>query len=89
MQLREEETAWRGTRKLQETNEHGEQGNIGAATASAAAEEVVRRKIIDLKRADHKLSQVKFEAKAKDIEDVEANLYVPKQGALIMFDPLT
>ena len=89
MQLREVETACRETRKLQERKENGDQDNIGAATAAAAAEEMVQRKIIDLKQAAQELSQVSFEAKAKELEGVDTGLFVPTQAALSMFDSAT
>ena len=42
-----------------------------------------------LKLAAQELSQVNFEAKAKELEGVESGLFVPSQGALSMFDPAT
>lgn len=86
-QLREVENACQESQKLQETT--ASRDNIEATTAAAAAEEKVQRKIIDLRSAAQKLSEVNFEAKAKEIEGVMEGLFVPSQGALSMFDPPT
>ena len=58
---------------------------IGALTS----EEKVHRQIIDLRSAAQKLSEINFEAKAKEIEGAMEGLFVPTQGALSMFDPPT
>ena len=88
-QLRQVEEATRESRRLQDRQLAGDRDDISAATASAAAEEVVQRRIIDLRLAAQELSQVNFEAKAKELEAVEAGLFVRSQGALSMFDPAT
>ena len=89
MQLRSVEESCRSKRRLETEQKTGDQDDISASTAIAAADEVVHRKIIDLKLAAQELSQVDFEAKAKELEGVESGLFVPSQGALSMFDPAT
>ena len=89
MQLRSVEDSCRSKRRLETEQKTGDQDDISASTAIAAADEVVHRKIIDLRLAAQELSQVNFEARAKELEGVETGLFVPSQGALSMFDPAT
>ena len=88
-QLRQVEEACRASQRLAERKAAAGPDEISAATASAAAEEVLERKIVDLRLAAQELAQTDFEAKAKELEGVDSGLFVPSQCALSMFDPGT
>ena len=86
-QLRQVEESCRQSHQLRERIVGKD--DIESTTAAAAADKKVQRKIINLRQAAQTLSQVNFEAKAKEIEGVMEGFFVPSQRALSMFDPAT